>query len=131
MFSVIKSLRNLLSHLGEYKKYVRLAYPVAILESAMAFVPYMLLFYIIGVSLQRKFDIRDVYLVAVIMILSVALRAIFKMILDKFQQNKGYYAFAENRLKLTDHLAKLNMGYYTDSNIGKYHFCGDYRYIFY
>ncbi len=118
MFSVIKSLRNLLSHLGKYKKYVRLAYPIAILESTMAFVPYMLLFYMIRVSLQRKFDMRDVYLVGGIMILSVALRAILKRILDKLQQDKGYYAFAENRLKLTDHLAKLNMGYYTDSNIG-------------
>ena len=60
----------------------------------------------------------DFYLVFITMTLSVILRAILKRTLDKLQQDKGYYAFTENRLVLADHLAKLNMGYYIDGNIG-------------
>lgn len=118
MIRVIKSMRHILVHLGKYRKYIRLGYPVAILESNMAFVPYMLLFYLIKVGIERPFERKDFYTVFLGMVVSVALRAVFKRLHDILQQDKGYYAFAENRLKLTEHLAKLNMGYYTDGNIG-------------
>lgn len=118
MIRVIKSMRHILVHLGKYRKYIRLGYPVAILESNMAFVPYMLLFYLIKVGIERSFERKDFYTVFLGMVVSVALRAVFKRLHDILQQDKGYYAFAENRLKLTEHLAKLNMGYYTDGNIG-------------
>lgn len=118
MIRIVKSVRNLLSNLGIYKKYVRIAYILAILESMASFVPYGLLFYIIKTSMNRSFTMDDFYLVFITMTLSVILRAILKRTLDKLQQDKGYYAFTENRLVLADHLAKLNMGYYTDGNIG-------------
>lgn len=118
MIRIVKSVRNLLSNLGIYKKYVRIAYILAILESMASFVPYGLLFYIIKTSMSRSFTMDDFYLVFITMTLSVILRAILKRTLDKLQQDKGYYAFTENRLVLADHLAKLNMGYYTDGNIG-------------
>lgn len=118
MIRVIKSMRHILVHLGKYRKYIRLGYLVAILESNMAFVPYMLLFYLIKVGIERSFERKDFYTVFLGMVVSVALRAVFKRLHDILQQDKGYYAFAENRLKLTEHLAKLNMGYYTDGNIG-------------
>lgn len=118
MIRIVKSVRNLLSNLGIYKKYVRIAYIFAILESMASFVPYGLLFYIIKTSMNRSFTMDDFYLVFITMTLSVILRAILKRTLDKLQQDKGYYAFTENRLVLADHLAKLNMGYYTDGNIG-------------
>lgn len=118
MIRVIKSMRHILVHLGKYRKYIRLGYPVAILESNMAFVPYMLLFYLIKIGIERPSERKDFYTVFLGMVVSVALRAVFKRLHDILQQDKGYYAFAENRLKLTEHLAKLNMGYYTDGNIG-------------
>ena len=117
MIRIVKSVRNLLSNLGIYKKYVRIAYILAILESMASFVPYGLLFYIIKTSMSRSFTMDDFCLVFITMTLSVILRAILKRTLDKLQQDKGYYAFTENRLVLADHLAKLNMGYYTDGNI--------------
>ena len=118
MIRIVKSVRNLLSNLGIYKKYVRIAYILAILESMASFVPYGLLFYIIKTSMNRSFTMDDFYLVFITMTLSVILRAILNRTWDKLQQDKGYYAFTENRLVLADHLAKLNMGYYTDGNIG-------------
>jgi ATP-binding cassette subfamily B protein len=86
----------------------------------MAFTPYMVLFYIVKVGLERAYEMKDFYLVAAAMFLSVFLRALFKRWQDKLQQDKGYYAFSDNRLRLTDHLAKLNMGYYTEGNIGNF-----------
>lgn len=118
MLRVIRTMHHILTHMGRYKKYVRWGYLVAVLEANMAFIPYILLFYIIKVGLRRPFEMRDFYIVLSAMVVGVALRAVFKRIQDVLQQDKGYYAFAENRLKLTAHLARLNMGYYSDGNIG-------------
>lgn len=118
MIQVIKTMRNILSHLGAYRKYIRWGYLVAVLESFMSFVPYMLLFYVIKIGIHRSFERKDFYILAVGMFGSVALRAVFNRMHNILQQDKGYYAFAENRLHLTAHLARLNMGYYTDGNIG-------------
>ncbi len=120
MLSLIYSVNNIISILGKYKKSVRLGYLAALLESFMAFTPYMVLFYIVKVGLERAYEMKDFYLVAAAMFLSVFLRALFKRWQDKLQQDKGYYAFSDNRLRLTDHLAKLNMGYYTEGNIGNF-----------
>ena len=90
MIRIVKSVRNLLSNLGIYKKYVRIAYIFAILESMASFVPYGLLFYIIKTSMNRSFTMDDFYLVFITMTLSVILRAILKRTLDKLQQDKGY-----------------------------------------
>lgn len=120
MLSLIYSVNNIISILGKYKKSVRLGYLASLLESFMSFTPYMVLFYIVKVGLERAYEMKDFYLVAAAMFLSVFLRALFKRWQDKLQQDKGYYAFSDNRLRLTDHLAKLNMGYYTEGNIGNF-----------
>lgn len=118
MLSIIRSVKNIISILGDYKKSVRLGYLAAFLESLASFVPYMTLFYIVKVALERPFEMKDFYIVTLIMFVGVTLRALFKRWQDQLQQDKGYYAFSDNRLQLTDHLAKLNMGYYTEGNIG-------------
>ncbi|PKK40171.1 Transport ATP-binding protein CydC [Clostridiaceae bacterium JG1575] len=118
MIRVIKSVQNILRNLGPWKKYVRWGYLVAVLEATCSFIPYLLLFYAISLYLKGGFTPKDIQTVGWIMVGSVLLRAFFRRIMDNLQQDKGYYAFTENRLKLTDHLARLNMGYYTDGNIG-------------
>lgn len=118
MKSLFKSFRNIVSVLEEFKKSFRWGYLMASLEQFMAFVPYMLLFYIIKTGLEREFVINDFYIVSSAMLLSVILRIVFKRIQDRLQQDKGYYALADTRLKITKHLENLNMGYYTEGNIG-------------
>ena len=118
MFKILKSLKNLISLLGKYRKHVYSGCIIALFESSMAFVPFALLFYVIKVGIERPFEMKDFYFVFGIMVAGVLLRALFKRLQDSLQQDKGYYAFSENRLDLTNHLSKLNMGYYTDTYIG-------------
>ncbi|MDO4800079.1 MAG: ABC transporter ATP-binding protein [Bacillota bacterium] len=118
MSSIFQNIRKIVNGLGRYSKYVRWAYLVAVLEAGLIFVPYGLFFYSVQVGLSRAYTMNDFYFVLVGMILSVAVRSVLRRIMDKLQQDKGYYAFAEKRLELTDHLAKLHMGYYSEGNIG-------------
>ncbi|MDO4753658.1 MAG: ABC transporter ATP-binding protein [Bacillota bacterium] len=118
MFSVMRSIRNIVSALGSYSKYVRWAYLVAVFEGFTIFIPYMLFFYTVDKYLKQTLHTGDFYIVLAVMLASVLIRAVLRRMMDKLQQDKGYYAFAEHRLKLADHLARLNMGYYSESNIG-------------
>lgn len=120
MLSVVYSVKNIISILGDYRKSVRLGYLAALLESVTAFAPYIALFFIVKTGMERAYEMKDFYLVTALMFVGVLLRALFKRWQDTLQQDKGYYAFSENRLQLTDHLAKLNMGYYTEGNIGNF-----------
>ncbi len=118
MFSLMKSFKKIVSILGHYKKPFRIGYILAFFESGMAFIPYLLLFYVINVGLERDFLLKDFYIVGGVIIAGVLLRALFLRTQITLQQDKGYYAFADSRLGLTAHLARLNMGYYTEGNIG-------------
>lgn len=118
MIRIFRSIRRIVGGLGKYSKYVRLAYLVAVFEASMIFVPYGLFFYCVNVGLQRAYTMNDFIFVLVAMPASVGVRAVFRRMMDKLQQDKGYYAFADKRLELTAHLARLNMGYYSESNIG-------------
>lgn len=118
MKGLINYIRMALSLLGKYKKDVQKGYIAAFFESGFAFTPYMLLFYIISVSLNREIMPKDVYIVTIAMVVSVILRTFCKKKQDELQQNRGLYALTEKRLEITDHLSKLNMGYYNESNIG-------------
>ncbi|MDO5714898.1 MAG: ABC transporter transmembrane domain-containing protein, partial [Tissierellia bacterium] len=118
MKAIIGYIKMALSLLGKYKKDVQKGYIAAFFESGFTFVPYMLLFYIISVSLTREILPKDVYIVSIAMIVSVVLRTFCKKKQDELQQNRGLYALTEKRLEITDHLSKLNMGYYDESNIG-------------
>ena len=104
MFKILKSLKNLISLLGKYRKHVYSGCIIALFESSMAFVPFALLFYVIKVGIERPFEMKDFYFVFGIMVAGVLLRALFKRLQDSLQQDKGYYAFSENRLDLTNHL---------------------------
>ena len=50
MFKILKSLKNLISLLGKYRKHVYSGCIIALFESSMAFVPFALLFYVISSS---------------------------------------------------------------------------------
>ncbi len=118
MNSLLKNFKNIISILGEYKKPFRLGYVFSIIEQALAFVPYFTLFYIIKIGIERAFKLEDYYIILAIMIISLILRIIFKRIQDGLQQDKGYYALTKARLAISKHLENLNMGYYTEGNIG-------------
>ncbi len=118
MNSLLRNFKNIISILGEYKKPFRVGYVFSILEQALAFVPYFSLFYIIKIGIERAFKLEDFYLILSIMITSLILRVVFKRIQDGLQQDKGYYALSKARLAIAKYLEKLNMGYYTEGNIG-------------
>ncbi|MDO5732886.1 MAG: ABC transporter ATP-binding protein [Eubacteriales bacterium] len=118
MINAIKYLRNVISILGKYRRDVRLGYIASFFESGFAFIPYGLLFYIISVGLQRPFEVKDILIVSVAMIVSVIARFFLKKQQDMLQQNRGLYALTAKRLDLAEHLSRLYMSYYNQSNIG-------------
>ncbi len=118
MKHLFRNFKNIISILGDYSKPFRLAYLISFLEQACIFAPYMILFYIIRIGISRSFIMNDFYMISVAMLISFILRVILKRIEDALQQDKGYYALSEARLDITKHLENVNMGYYTDGNIG-------------
>lgn len=118
MRSIFTSYKNIISVLGKYKKSFRFGYLVAMIEHLAGFIPYLLVFHIISIYVERPLIINDFYIVSFLMAFSIIVRIIFKRLLDTLQQDKGYYAFSDARLKISKHLENLNMGFYSEGNIG-------------
>ncbi|MDO5755645.1 MAG: ABC transporter ATP-binding protein [Tissierellia bacterium] len=118
MRATIRYMKTALSLLGKYRKNVQKGYIAAFFESGLSFVPYMLLFYIISIIIVRDITPKDIIIVSIAMLVSVTLRVIFKRRQDRLQQIQGLYALTERRLDIADHLSKLNMGYYSEANVG-------------
>ena len=53
------------------------------------------------------------------LIVSVAMQCAFQNLADRLQSASRFEIFAEQRIKLGEHLRKLPMGYFTEGNIGK------------
>ena len=62
--------------------------------------------------------IHCVYL-SILLIAGLLLQTVFAHCADRLQSGTGYEIFADKRMELGEHLRKLPMGYYSDSNIGK------------
>ncbi|MDO5713675.1 MAG: ABC transporter ATP-binding protein [Tissierellia bacterium] len=118
MIRLFRFFKNVFSILGKYKKRVRVGFLPAFFEVGMSGVPYIMFFYILVVGLTRPFERKDFYIVLAAMVVSTILRALFTYVQNSIQGKQGLYALTEQRLALANHLSKINMGYFSEANIG-------------
>jgi ATP-binding cassette subfamily B protein len=57
--------------------------------------------------------------VAIGMVVCVFLQIVFQHLDNKLQSSAGFLIMAEKRMELGSHLRRMNMGYFTEGNIGK------------
>lgn len=115
MFNVLKRIMNMA---GEDGRDLRLSFAYSLLESVMMFVPYMLVFYAIHEVYHHRLSIRVIWTIAVLLVLSVILRTVFRRKVNQLQCTKGCSIFKRKRMEMADHLRKLPMGYFNEGNVG-------------
>ncbi|MDF2565928.1 MAG: putative multidrug export ATP-binding/permease protein, partial [Massilibacillus sp.] len=116
---MFKIINRLLKMAGEYSMRIKFAFFLSTFEAFLGQVPMLaVLFVLIKIS-AKDITVQDVQLVALVIVLSIMVRALLKRWIDGLQSSTGYEIFAKERLKLGDHLKRLPMGYFSDGNIGK------------
>ncbi len=115
MFSIVKRMINFS---GKYSGRLKWAIFFSVLESITINGPILFILYSLIKINNNELVKSDVLIVALGVVISVILRAIFRRLVDGLQSGTGYNIFADERMKIGDYLKKLPMGYFTEGNIG-------------
>lgn len=115
MLSMVKRMINFS---GKYKGRLKWAMFFSVLESFTINGPILFLLYGLIKINDNTLVSKDVWIVALGVVVSVILRAVFRRLVDGLQSGTGYNIFADERMNLGDYLKKLPMGYFTEGNIG-------------
>ncbi|MGO1369964.1 ABC transporter ATP-binding protein [Senegalia sp. (in: firmicutes)] len=115
MFSIVK---RMIDFSGKYSGNLKGAIVISILEAITINTPILFVLYGLLKINEGSLSRVDIWIVGIGLVLSVALRAIFRRLIDGMQSGTGYKIFADERMKLGDYLKKLPMGYFTEGNIG-------------
>ena len=116
MINLFKRIYNMA---GKFKKEINISIILQFFDSMLAFVPLstvMLFFkHYTENTLTDKF-----YLVAFgILIGGVIARTLVRYYIDKNQYSTLYSIMADERIKIANHLKKINMGFFSNDNIGR------------
>ncbi len=115
MLSIVKRLLKLA---GNYAGRIKIAFLISVLESIFTQVPIMLVLYVLIKIVSVTVTIKDAWIVGILMIVSVILRALCKRAVDGFQRSTGYDIFERERMEIGDKLKRFPMGYFSEGNIG-------------
>lgn len=115
MLSIVKRLIGIS---GPYKKRLILAIVVSFFEGFFTLSPELVVMYVVYRIVTGTVTPSDVWLSLGALILGVVLRAGARRLVDALQSSTGYLLFAEERMKIGEHLKRLPMGYFTEGAIG-------------
>lgn len=82
-------------------------------------IPQILLVYFISSLISKNVEMEKVKYVFLAMLLSFALKEIFYYFSTKIAHEKAYKKLTELRLKIIEHLKKLNLGFFKEHNTGE------------
>lgn len=116
---MFKIINRLLTLAGEYSLRIKFAFFLSTFEAFLGQVPILAVLVVLIKISANNIAVQDVQLVALVIVLSILIRALLKRWIDGLQSSTGYEIFARERLKLGDRLKRLPMGYFSDGNIGK------------
>ncbi|HML33597.1 ABC transporter ATP-binding protein [Sporomusa sphaeroides] len=116
---MFKIINRLLTLAGEYSLRIKFAFFLSTFEAFLGQVPILAVLVVLIKISANNITVQDVQLVALVIVLSILIRALLKRWIDGLQSSTGYEIFARERLKLGDRLKRLPMGYFSDGNIGK------------
>ena len=115
MFKMFKKLYNMA---GEDKKKIRISFVLQFVDTMLSFVPLgaLLMFF---QHVIDKAPTDGLWLTTLGLLLgSVIVRIFSRYYMDKNQFSSIYKMFYSERIRVADHLKKVNMGFFTDDNVG-------------
>ena len=116
---MIGMIKRILDVSGKYKGRIYGAMFLSFLKGMLMKVPAISAFLIVSAFIDGELTKKVCIYVAVALVGSVAVQAIFQNIADRLQSAAGYMIFADMRMKLGEHLRRLPMGFFTEGNIGR------------
>lgn len=105
-------VKRLIKMSGSNKRKLQWAIVFSFIEGIFTLSPELLVMFVVYRIATETVKSSDVGLVAILMIGSVVLRALFRRIVDGLQSGSGYEIFAGERMKIGEHLKRLPMGYF-------------------
>ena len=90
-----------------------------LVEKFLSFIPLMMVLLFFDKLLSNSLTVSFSLITLIVMILGVAVRSLARYAMDKNSYTVMTELFYDEKMKLSDHLKKLNMGFFTDDNTGK------------
>jgi ATP-binding cassette subfamily B protein len=116
---MIALMRRIVTFAGRYKGRIYLALVFSFLKSLLSKAPIGLAFYVLLMFYEGRQSPELCLTVAASMVVCVLLQILFQHLDNKLQSSAGFLVMAEKRTELGAHLRRMNMGYFTEGNIGK------------
>ena len=102
-----------------YRGRIALAAVFSFLKAFCVKIPYVVAYFLFAGFLANTITAKYCWMCGGALVVSVAMQCVFQNLADRLQSASGFEIFAEQRIKLGEHLRKLPMGYFTEGNIGK------------
>ena len=116
MFSILKKMYNMA---GDLKGRIITSLVSQIFDNTLSFVPVAMVLVLFKKIIEDSLNLNFVIISFVVMVASIALRSIARMSMDKNSYAVTLNIFYNEKLKIADHLKNVNMGFYTDDNLGR------------
>ena len=115
MLSLFKKIYNMA---GDDKKKINISIVLQFFETFLSFVPLGAAF--LFFERYSNNTLTDLFWLQVLamLVVGVVLRVLVRYYMDKNQFSTIYEIFYTERIKAADHLKKINMGFFTDDNVG-------------
>ena len=115
---MIKLFKKLYSLAGDDQKKINISLLLKFVDSFLSFVPLGAALIFFEKYINDELTGSLPLLLLGVMVLGVVLRTFERYYMDLTQYSTSYRIFSNVRINVADHLKKINMGFYTDDNIG-------------
>ena len=116
MLSIVKRILDIS---GQYRKKMIAAIVLSFFEGIFTLAPVILVMLVIYKITTDNIARSDVALMSLLIVGAVLLRMLFRRIIDGLQEGSGYNIFAEERLRMGEHVKRMPMGYFTGDGGGE------------
>ena len=116
MFKVFKKIYD---KAGVNKKKIKVAMLLQFVENFFSFVPLGALFFFYQSYMEGTITKSLPLILLLMLVLGVVLRIFTRYYMDKNVFATMYYLYHKERIEISSHLKKVNMGFFTDDNIGR------------
>ncbi|MFI3257228.1 MAG: ABC transporter ATP-binding protein [Spirochaetales bacterium] len=116
MFKLFKKIYKLSE---DHRKQILTALVLKFLDSFLALVPLFSAIWFFQNYVNKSLNQNSHLVALAILAGSVLVRVFVHYYIDKYEYSTVYITFAKERIKIADHLKKINMGFFTNDNIGR------------
>ena len=116
MFSLFKKIYKLAE---DFHKQIIISLVLKFIDSFLALVPLMTVMLFFQAYLENNLDNNSHLISLAILVGSILVRIFVHYYIDKHEFSSMYSTFAKERIRIADHLKQINMGFFTNDNVGR------------